>query len=388
MAELFEREEPGAAAALERFLREAARTYALGMNDLVYMPSLSWSEYMRPRVLRALFRTSVFTSLRAHVHRHFQSPRIRQVMEFPALFLGTTPQRTPALYSLMNHADIVLGTWYPMGGMGRLIDAMVRVAAEQGAVLHTGREVTAITTHKGRITGVDTAQGHVPADHVVATADYAHVEQQLLPPELRSYPKAYWAKRVMAPSALLFYLGVRGRLDGWDHHTLFFDAPLDAHSADIHTHRRLPRDPLFYVSCASRTDASVAPAGHESLVVLIPIASGSEDTEAIRERYFHVVMERMERHLGVPLRERIVLKRSYGVQDLMTDHHAFGGNAYGLANTLRQTGPGRPAVKSRKVDGLYFAGQLTVPGPGLPPAVISGQVAADLLLREHPADKR
>ncbi|HEX2617611.1 MAG TPA: phytoene desaturase family protein, partial [Flavobacteriales bacterium] len=383
VAGLFEREEKGAATALHRFLREAELKYELGMSELVYQPSLSWMEYARPKVVRELLRVSALSSLRKHVHAHFQSPRIRQVMEFPVLFLGATPQDTPALYSLMNHADIALGTWYPMGGMGRLIDAMVRVAEEQGAVIKTSSEVLAITTANGRVTGVDTVHGHLSADHVVATADYAHVEQRLLPPALRSYSDAYWQQRVMAPSTLLFYLGVQGRLEGLDHHTLFFDASLDAHGADLFVHKQWPRDPLFYVSCASRTDPSVAPEGHENVVVLIPIPSSAEDTEALRERYFHIVMDRLERHLGATVRERIVIKRSYCVNDLIADHHAFRGNAYGLANTLRQTGPWRPSVKSKKVSGLYFAGQLSVPGPGLPPAVISGQVAADLLLREH-----
>lgn len=383
VAALFEREEPGAGTALRRVLREAALKYELGMRDLVYRPSLSWREYARPRVLHELFRVSTFSSLRKHVRTHFQSARIRQVMEFPVLFLGATPQSTPALYSLMNHADIALGTWYPMGGMGQLITAMVGVAEKEGAVIRTGAEAVRIVVQDGRATGVDTVQGFVPADIVVATADHAHVEQALLAPAERSYSDRYWASRVMAPSTLLFYLGFQGRIPELDHHTLFFDASLDEHAADIYTHQRWPRDPLFYVSCSSRTDASVAPTGHENVVVLIPIASGSVDTEELRERYFNVVMTRLERHLGQPLRERIVVKRSYCVNDLITDHHAFKGNAYGLANTLRQTGPWRPSIKSRHVRGLYHAGQLSVPGPGLPPAVISGQIAADLAINEQ-----
>ncbi|MBS1580834.1 MAG: phytoene desaturase [Bacteroidetes bacterium] len=383
VARLFEAEEPGAAAALGRYLQEAQAKYDLGMGDLVHRPSLSWAEYARPRVLTGLMRTTVFRSFRTHVRRHFRSERIRRVMEFPALFLGASPQRTPALYSLMSHADIALGTWYPMGGMGRVVDAFARLAQEQGAVLRTNEAVHHIRVADGRVVGVDTANGPIDADIVLATADHHHVETALLEPGQRMYDERYWASRTMAPSVLLFFLGLDRRLEQLAHHTLFFDASLDAHIAAIHERRTGPERPLFHVSRTSATDPSVAPPGGDALVVLIPIASGSPDDEALRARYFTRVMDRMTEHLGIDPRPHIVVQRSYGVNDLAHDHNAYLGNAYGLASTLRQTGPGRPRMKSRKVAGLYHAGQLNVPGPGVPPAIISGQVAADLILREH-----
>ncbi len=382
VAAIFEKEEPGAAKALEAFLNEATVKYTIGMQDIVYTPSLSWSEYIRPQLLAGLMRTSVLSSLRKHVRKHFKSDRIRQVMEFPVLFLGATPATTPALYSLMNHADIDLGTWYPMGGMGKVMDAMLHLARTQGAEVRTNEAVTRIQVTNGKTTGVVTANGVIAADMVLATADYHHVEQDLLDPEHRSYSTGFWKKRTMAPSTLLFYIGLDRKLPGAEHHTLFFDESLDDHGEDIYRHKRWPKKPLFYLSCTSVTDASTAPIGCENLVVLIPIASGAADTPAMREEYFQIVAERIALHTGLDIRPHILVNRSYCVNDLEQDYNAFLGNAYGLASTLAQTGPLRPQVKSKKVKGLYFAGQLSVPGPGMPPALISGQLTADLILKE------
>lgn len=379
----FDGEEPGAGARLDAFLAEAKVKYDLGMGELVYRPSLSWSEYMLPSMIGGLLRTTVLTSLRRHVHRYFKSDRLRMLMEFPVLFLGASPQNTPALYSLMNYADMVLGTWYPTGGMGAVANAFVRVAETQGARIICGVEVHRIVCEQGSIRGVETNDGFYPADVVVAGADYHHVEQQLLPAELRGYDPGYWEKRTMAPSGLLFYIGLNRSLPLIDHHTLFFDESLDQHSAEIYDRPAWPSKPLFYVSCASKTDPSVAPPGKESMVVLIPIAPGLRDDDNTREHYYNLVMERLGKHIGFDPRPHVEVKRSYCINDLKADYNAFQGNAYGMANTLRQTGPLRPTMKSRKVRGLYFAGQLTVPGPGVPPAIISGQVVADLVTKEH-----
>lgn len=384
MKRYFEQVEPGAGDALQRFMDEARIKYELGMNELVYRPSLSWMEYAHPGLITGLLRTHVLSSLRKHVRKHFTHDHIRQVMEFPVLFLGAAPQNTPALYSLMNYADMALGTWYPMGGMGSVTDAMQLVAKTQGVELRTGVTVERIIVENGSAVGVETSSGRMLADVVVAAADYHHVEERLLSPEHRSYSSAYWKGRTMAPSALMFYLGVDRRIPILDHHTLFFDEPLDQHSADIYDKPQWPERPLFYTSCASKTDPTVAPEGMENLVILIPIAAGLQDSEAMREHYFHMVMDRIRTHIGIDLRPHVVVKRSYCLNDLKADYNSYRGNAYGLANTLMQTGPLRPQMKSKKVKDLYFAGQLTVPGPGVPPALISGQVVADLIEKEHP----
>lgn len=381
---LFDRVEPGAGARLKDFLQEAGMKYRLGMNDLVHRPALRWSEFVNARVVSGMMRSTVFTSLRKHVRSRFNDPRLQQLLEFPVLFLGATPERTPALYSLMNYADMMLGTWYPMGGMGRIVDGMVAVARDHGVHFRTNTPVTRILVEQGRARGVETTAGVLRADLVVAGADYHHVETSLLDPEFRSYSEAYWESRVMAPSSLLFYLGFDRRLEGLRHHNLFFDRSLDVHAREIYDAPAWPSDPLMYVCVPSITDPSVAPAGHENVFALIPIAPGLEDTPAIRERYLRQVLDRIGQRTGIDVRPHMVLQRSYCINDFQADHNAFRGNAYGLANTLRQTAVLKPRMKSRRVQGLYFTGQLTVPGPGVPPSLISGQVVADLIAKEFP----
>jgi phytoene desaturase len=379
----FESKEKGAGAQLDRFLAEAKLKYDLGMGELVYRPSLSWSEYMHPGLIAGLLKTKVFRSLRKHVQAHFTNDRLRLLMEFPVLFLGAAPQNTPALYSLMNYADMELGTWYPMGGMGKVVDAFVRVAEKQGATLRLNEPVKRIIVEGGKAVGVETDKGILRADVVVAGADYHHVDQELLPEAMKGYSADYWKGRTMAPSGLLFYLGFDRVLPDLEHHTLFFDESLDRHSTEIYDEPQWPSKPLFYTSCASKTDPTVAPAGMENMVILIPIAPGLDDRDETREHYYSRVMDRLEKHLGFDPRPHVVLKRSYSINDLQSDYNAFRGNAYGMANTIMQTGPLRPSMKSRKIANLYYTGQLTVPGPGVPPAIISGQVVADLIEKEH-----
>jgi phytoene desaturase len=379
----FEIKEKGAGAQLDRFLAEAKLKYDLGMGELVYRPSLSWSEYMHPGLIAGLLKTKVFRSLRKHVQAHFTDDRLRLLMEFPVLFLGAAPQNTPALYSLMNYADMELGTWYPMGGMGKVVDAFVRVAEKQGATLRLNEPVKRIIVEGGKAVGVETDKGILRADVVVAGADYHHVDQELLPEAMKGYSADYWKGRTMAPSGLLFYLGFDRVLPDLEHHTLFFDESLDQHSTEIYDEPQWPSKPLFYTSCASKTDPTVAPAGMENMVILIPIAPGLDDRDETREHYYRRVMDRLEKHLGFDPRPHVVLKRSYSINDLQADYNAFRGNAYGMANTIMQTGPLRPSMKSRKIANLYYTGQLTVPGPGVPPAIISGQVVADLIEKEQ-----
>jgi phytoene desaturase len=298
-------------------------------------------------------------------------------MEFPVLFLGALPQNTPALYSLMNYADMALGTWYPMGGMFKIVEGMAALAQAEGVDIRYNQEVQSFTTNQAqRIEQVVTATDTFEADVVVASADYHHVEQQLLPTSQRSYSAAYWQKRVMAPSSLIFYLGINKRLQKLQHHNLFFDEDFEPHAREIYETPRWPTNPLFYVSAPSQTDATVAPAGCENLFILIPVAPDLEDTPAIREKYYDLVLQRLEKLTGQSIREHVIFKRSYAHQDFITDYHAFKGNAYGLANTLWQTALLKPSLKSKKVKNLYYTGQLTVPGPGVPPSLISGQVVA------------
>ncbi len=373
---LFESLEPGSGPRLRAFLDEAAFKYQVGMREMAHMPGRSLLEFARWRVLGALFRMNLFKSFHAYVRGYFRHPKLIRLLEFPILFLGGTPATTPALYSLMNHAELRLGTWYPMGGMHRIIDGMREVAEAAGVEIITGAPVSRIAVDGGLARGLELDGASVPAEAVVAAADYHHVEQQLLEPDYRRYDESYWSSRVLAPSALIYYLGVRGRVDGLRHHTLFFDEDLDGHARDLYDDQRWPERPLFYVCAPSRTDPSVAPPDCENLFVLVPVAPGLHEENETADRYYDLVMERIERQVDQPLRSRVFYRRSYGVRDFQTDYNALRGNAYGLANTLRQTALLKPSMNSPKVANLFFAGQLTVPGPGVPPTLISGQIAA------------
>ncbi|WP_299820968.1 phytoene desaturase family protein [uncultured Pontibacter sp.] len=383
--QLFESMEKGSAAQLDKFLEQAAYKYEVGINQLVYKPGRSVSEFMSPRLLLDVLRMDIFQSFYRHIRRYFKNDRILKLMEFPVLFLGALPQNTPALYSLMNYADISLGTWYPMGGMYKIVEGMVKLASEKGVQFEFGRDVQQIEVVEGKATRIITSTGRFDADIVVASADYHHVEQQLLPKACQSYSESYWGNRVMAPSSLIFYLGVNKPLQNLQHHNLFFDEDFGPHAHEIYTDPKWPEKPLFYVCAPSVTDATVAPAGCENLFILIPVAPGLEDSPEMREVYFGKVMDRLERLTKQEIRPFVTYKRSYAHNDFIADYNAFKGNAYGLANTLLQTALLKPSLKSRKVKNLFYTGQLTVPGPGVPPSLISGQVVAAEVAKEYAA---
>ena len=382
LRQLFERYEPGSGARLDEFLRQAAYKYEVGMQKFVHLPGRSLLEFADPRLLVDALRLDLLQSMHKHVRKFFKDPRLLELVEFPVLFLGATPQNTPALYSLMNYADLALGTWYPMGGMHKIVEGMVALAQELGVTIEYNQPVEEIVVENGRTTGVRTAAGFRAAAAVVAGADYHHAEQHLLALEHRRYSEQYWYKRTMAPSSLLFYLGVNKRLDRLRHHNLFFDEDFGRHAHEIYEEPQWPTKPLFYVSAPSQTDPSVAPAGCENLFLLIPVAPDLPDTDDTREYYYEMLMDRLERHCGQSIRDAVVFKRSYAHRDFIADYNSYKGNAYGLANTLLQTANLKPALKSSKVSNLYFTGQLTVPGPGVPPSLISGQVVAKEIEKE------
>jgi phytoene desaturase len=380
---MFDQLEPGSSNHLLKFLEEGKFKYELGMNNLVHKPGLSLAEFFDADVMRGAFRLHVFQSIASYIRKFFRHPKLIQLLEFPVLFLGATPQNTPALYSLMNYADMSLGTWYPMGGMYKIIEGMVSLAESLGAKIEYNAVVEQVSMNGVRAKGL-VINGQLQAyDYIVAGADYHHIEQQLLPASVRRYSEHYWQKRVLAPSSLIFYVGVNKKLKGLLHHTLFFDQDFARHAHEIYEQPQWPSAPQFYVSCPSQTDDSVAPPGHENLFILVPVAPGLEDTEAIRERYFDSIMLRLEQLTGQAIRNHIVYKRSYAHRDFTGDYNAFKGNAYGLANTLRQTANLKPSIINKKVPNLFYTGQLTVPGPGVPPSIISGEVVARELIKRH-----
>lgn len=377
MESLFESMEEGSGIKLRKFLSQAEYKYNVGINDLVYKPSRSLTEFLDIRLLYGLLKMDVFTSMRKHVHRFFKHEKLRELMEFPILFLGGTPDTTPALYSLMNYADISLGTWYPEGGMYSVVRGMVQLAESLGVKFEYDAEVTHFSYQGKKIKAVHTSGNEYPADIVVAGADYHHVDQNILSEEYRNYSPKYWSTRTMAPSSLLFYIGVDQPIDHLLHHTLFFDEDFNEHAREIYQDPQWPTRPLLYTSATSKTDPGSAPEGNENLVILIPVAPGLKDTDETREKYFDIALTRLEKHTQSNIKNHVILKKSYAHREFISDYHSFRGNAYGLANTLMQTAILKPALKNKKLKNLYFTGQLTVPGPGVPPSLISGEVVAN-----------
>ncbi len=381
LLELFENLESGAAGKLEKFLKEAEIKYKVGIQDLVYKPGLSLAEYLDHRVISGVFNLHLFQDVASYVRRHFKHPSLVQMLEFPVLFLGAMPSETPALYTLMNYADIKLGTWYPQGGMNNIIKGMESVAKSLGVEFLLNSEISAIEVINDTAVSVERQGEKLQIDAAIAAADYHHVETSLLPEGYRNYSERYWQSRVMAPSSLIFYLGIDKKLQGLLHHNLFFDQSFSKHAEEIYKNPQWPSNPLFYVCCPSITDDSVAPANCENLFILIPVAPGLEDSKEIRDQYFQLVMERLESLTGQSIKEHILVEKSYAHKNFIEDYHSFKGNAYGLANTLKQTAILKPSLKNKRVSNLFYAGQLTVPGPGVPPSIISGEVAAKQLLK-------
>lgn len=387
LMDLFEKTEPGSSFKLQQYLDEAGHKYRIGMQKLVYKPGQSVTEFLDWQVVKNVFRLDVFTSIKTHIKKYFKNERLRQMLEFPVLFLGALPENTPALYSLMNYADIKGGTWYPEGGMYSIVRAMQSLAEELGVVFHFEEEAKEIVVEGGKARKLVTSKEVYEADVIISGADYHFTEHCLLPAGSRSYSEAFWERKVLAPSCLLYYVGVNKKLDGLLHHSLFFDVPFDRHAAEIYKQPQWPGEPLFYLSVASKTDAGAAPEGCENLVLLIPVASGlEEDTEEVRERYYQKIMQRLEKHTGQSIRDAVVYKKTFSVSDFVSAYHSFKGNAYGLANTLLQTAIFRPSIQSKKVKNLYYTGQFTVPGPGVPPSLISGEVVASVVVKRKPTN--
>lgn len=379
--ESFESIETGSSKQLDIFLKKAKSNYEVAIKDLVYKPGLSILELVSRKTIFEL--PQFISTIHDVAKKYFKSQKLRQIIEFPVLFLGAKPSDTPAFYSFMNHADLVLGTWYPKGGMKAVVDGMLELARELGVSFHINSGVSQINCGEdNKVKSITIGNSEIPVDLLVSGADYAHTEQ-LLPLKSRMYSKAYWDKKVMAPSALLFYVGIDKKLENVEHHSLFFDVPFDHHAREIYDQPSWPKEPLFYASFPSITDETISPKGKEAAIFLIPLAPDLEDTQELRETYFNIILNRLEKLTNQEIRSSILFKESYCVQDFKDDYNSFKGNAYGMANTLFQTAFLRPKLKSKKLKNLYFTGQLTVPGPGVPPALISGKLVADLLIKNH-----
>jgi len=384
IAATFEGIEKGSGASLTEFIDEARSNYDIAIKNLVYRPGESPLELVTTQTMT---RVGQFLgNISRDVRKRFKNKKLVQVLEFPVLFLGAKPSDTPSFYSFMNYADFGLGTWHPKDGMFSVVQGMVNLAVELGVTINTSANVGKIGVDNGAATSLTVNGEVIKADIVVCGADYHHGES-LLDEEHRKYSEKYWDSKTFAPSSLLFYVGFGKKIENVEHHSLFFDTDFDVHARDIYDNPRWPDEPLFYASFPSKTDESAAPEGQEAGIFLIPLAPGIDDTPELRETYFKKIISRFEDVTGQSVQNDILFKESFCVNDFVKDYNSYKGNAYGLANTLWQTAFLRPKLKSSKVNNLYFTGQLTVPGPGVPPALISGKLVAGLIQKHTKTTK-
>lgn len=370
--------DPSCAKPLTNFLKQAEENYKIAMNDLVYKPGISISELM---TLETAKRLNLFIkSISKNASNISTNKKLQSILEFPVLFLGAKPKDTPAFYNFMNWADFGLGTWYPEEGIHSVVKAMTKIAKSLGVEFYLNQEVTKIECEKNRVTQVITKETAFDADVLISGADYAHTET-LLEKENRNYPENYWNKKTFAPSSLLYYVGFKGKLKNVEHHNLFFDTDFKKHAEEIYDEKIFPENPLFYANFPSITDESLAPDSFSTAFFLIPTAVDLEDSEEIQEKYFELIINRLEEITGEVLKSKIVYRKNFGIKDFKNRYHSCKGNAYGLANTLMQTSVLRPSIQNKKINNLFYTGQLTVPGPGIPPALISGKIVSEYLIK-------
>lgn len=379
--DLFETYEKGSSDQLNKFINDAEYKYNISMKSLINQPGMSLFELLNRDIISNIGNMSLFTSYKKLVSQYFTNPFLKKLLEFPVLFLGAAPKNMPALYSLMTYSGLKQGTYYPIGGFGKVIEGMVTLCKELGVNIYNNQEIKSCNYNDNKISELVTKLGIFKSDIVICSADYNHFDHQILEPKYRNYTEKYWDSRVMSPSCLIYYLGVDTKINKLEHHNLFFDKDIDKHTEDIYENIKWPEDPLFYVCCPSKTDSSVSPNGKENLFLLMPISSGINDTNNIREKYFKKMIDRLESYCGQIISDKIIVKKSYCINDFKDDYNAYKGNAYGLANTLSQTANLKPKIKNKHLTNLYYTGQLTVPGPGVPPSIISGEIVSDYILK-------
>lgn len=375
----FEAIEKGSGTILNDFMAEAKSNYEIAIKDLVYRPGVSPLELITVKTAKKVGQ--FFSNISKDVRKKFKNERLIQILEFPVLFLGAKPSDTPSFYSFMNYADFGLGTWHPKTGMFDVVRAMESLALELGVKFKTNSNIEKIIVNNKTAKGLLVNGETIASDLILSGADYHHTET-LLDQEHRAYSEKYWESRVFAPSSLLFYVGFNKKIENISHHALFFDVDFYQHAKDIYDEPQWPKEPLFYANFPSVTDKTAAPEGMESGFFLVPLAPGINDTEALREEYFDKIMDRFETLTKQSVKNNIIFKQSFCKNDFVSEYNSYKGNAYGMANTLLQTAFLRPKLKSKKVKNLYFTGQLTVPGPGVPPALISGKLVSELINKQ------
>ncbi|MBN1391069.1 MAG: phytoene desaturase [Candidatus Thermoplasmatota archaeon] len=381
--EIFESIEPGSGNKLKEYLESAKYQYDIAMGQFIYKEYSSIFDFLNRKLMFEGTKLHIFDSLDGYIKRFIKDKDLRKILEYTIVFLGGSPYNSPAMYALMSHVDFNLGVWYPMGGMGELSKAFHKLCVDLGVEFKFGEEVKRVIVENGSAVGVETSDGRIGSDMVIMNADYPHAEMEFLEKKDRSYDERYWKKKAIAPSCVLMYIGLDRRLEGLEHHNLYLSGSWDEHFISIFDRPAWPEDPSYYVSCPSKTDPSVAPEDHENLFFLVPVAAGLEDTDDVRERYFQRTVRHLEKLTGEKIMDHIISKRIVTHRDFSSLYNAYKGTALGLAHTLRQTAVFRPGHRSKKVGSLYYTGQYTHPGIGVPMVMISSKILTEEIVKDH-----
>jgi len=380
---LFEQMEPDGAQKMKDYLEKSKYQYNIAMKDFIYKDYRHFTDFLKPKLVVEGTKLHMFDKLDDYAQRFFKSDQIRKILEYTIVFLGGSPYDSPALYSLMSHVDFNLGVWYPQGGMGKLVDAMVKIAQENNVEFIFNEPVEKIKVENKKAVGVEAKNTTYDADIVIMNADYAYADMNLIEPAYKSFSEKYWDKRKIAPSAYLLFLGLDKKLDSLIHHNLYFQPKWENHFQQIFQDPQWPDEPSYYVSCTSKTDPSVAPKGCENVFILVPVAPGLKDTDETRQKYFTKILRHLEKLTGEKIIDSIITKRIFAHNDFTERYNAYKGTALGLAHTLKQTAVFRPSHQSKKIKNLFFTGHYTHPGIGVPMVIISSQILADTIKKAY-----
>lgn len=382
---IFAKLEPNGDKKIQHYLKKVGRQYELIVSTYLRRHYRSVTDLMSNKILVSLITIPIMGSVDSYIRKTFHSSRIRQLLSYTLVFLGASPYNAPAFYAMMAHVDLTQGVYYPKGGVTQIIQTLIKLGTQYGATYKTDHVVKKIRTQNGRATElVFTNKNHEAFDIVISNADMQHTETQLLEARDRSYHAAYWKKRVLAPSAILLYLGVKGRVKSVRHHTLYFTKNWQEHFDTIFKNPSWPTNPCYYLGVPSKTDPTVAPKDHENMFVLVPVASGLT-SKAEAEAYAETVIDHVADTAQIPdLRDRIVYKKMFGPADFAERYNSQEGTALGLAHTFGQTALFRPQCKSKKLDNLYYVGAGVHPGIGMPVCLISAELVASLIAKDFP----
>lgn len=381
---LFESIEPGAGKKLQEVLNESKKIYNYSMQHLVRQNYLSLLPFFNTEMVKNILSFHLFKSYHNYIKSCFKDPKLQKILEFSTVFLGGSPFNTPAFYILILHTDFNLHIWHPEGGIYKVIEAVEALCRRYNVVIKKSEPVMELQSKNGKLTAAITARGIYEADIFVCNADYAYCETELINNDNQSYSNSYWQKRTLAPSAFLLYLGLNKKMKNLEHHTLYFDRAWENHFDHVYNKSTSwPKKPSYYLCVPTKTDSSLAPHGNEALTVLVPVSPYTKATESSKDIFMHRTIKHLEELTQQEIANKIMVKKIFTNSDFTSAYNAYKGSAFGIAHTLTQTALFRPNNKSKKLQNLYYVGQYTNPGIGLPPALISSQIVHQMIINDQ-----